>query len=191
MRPIALSVICLSAAALTFAQTPPVIRQAPEFTVVEPNGNKVTLASQKGKVVVLDFIFTTCPHCQVETDMLERVSRDLGPKGLQVLSVAVNDNAQFLVPAFVEQFHVPWPVGYGPREALLNFQGFSEMDRWVVPQVIVIDRKGMIRAATPVQGDPNLQSETYLRGLLNTLLAEKAAPVHTTHTTHKSTSGTH
>lgn len=186
MRSIALSAICFSAAAVTFAQQPPpVIRQAPDLTVVQPNGNKTTLASQKGKVVVLDFIFTTCPHCKVETEMLERIVRDMGPKGLQVLSVAVNDNAQLMIPGFVEELHVPWPVGYAPRETLLNYQGFSEMDRWVVPQVIVIDRKGMIRAATPVQGDPNLQSETYMRALLTTLLNEKAAPLHT------SKSGTH
>jgi len=188
----AVSAVFLSLAAVSFAQAPPVIRQAPDFTVVEPSGNKTTLASCKGNVVVLDFIFTTCPHCQVETTMLEKLYRDLEPKGLRILSVAVNPNAAFMVPGFVQQFNVPWPVGYATQDDFLKFQGFSVMDRWVVPQVIVIDRKGMVRAQTPVPGDPNLQSETYMRGLLNTLLAEKSAPAHITHkTAAKTPSGTH
>jgi thiol-disulfide isomerase/thioredoxin len=138
----------------------------------------------KGKVVVLDFIFTTCVHCQAETQMLERLYKEMQPKGLQVLSVAVNDNAAVLVPGFVQQFGVPWPVGYAPRETLLKYMGFSEMDLWVVPQVVVIDRKGMIRAQSPVKGDANLQSETYMRDLLNKLLAEKS-----TTTSHGTPSG--
>lgn len=179
-----LPILALSASAI-FAQPAP--RTAPELTVVEPSGAKTTLASCKGKVVVLDFIFTTCVHCQAETQMLERLYKEMQPKGLQVLSVAVNDNASVLIPPFVQQFAVPWPVGYAPRETLLKYMGFSEMDLWVVPQIVVIDRKGMIRAQSPVKGDPNLQSETYMRDLLTKLLAEKA----TTSSSPKSAVKTH
>src|ERR1700678_3312256 len=126
--------VSLSAGAI-LAQ--PAARPAPDITVTEPSGNKTTLAGLKGKVVVLDFIFTTCVHCQAETQMLERLYKEMQPKGLQVLSVAVNDNASLLIPAFVQQFAVPWPVGYAPRETLLKYMGFSEMDLWVVPQVVV------------------------------------------------------
>ncbi|HTS77354.1 MAG TPA: TlpA disulfide reductase family protein [Bryobacteraceae bacterium] len=176
----ALAAVSLSLAAVTFAQTPPVLRPSPEVNVVEPSGKQVTLSSQKGKVVVLDFIFTTCVHCQAETVMLEKLYKEMAPKGLQILSVAINDNAMMLIPGFVQQYNVPWPVGYAPSDTMLKYMGFSMMDRWVVPQVVVIDRKGMIRAQTPVPGDINLQSETYMRGLLGTLLAEKA-PAHTSH----------
>lgn len=175
--PSLVAVLALSAGA-TFAQ--PVVRPAPDITVMEPTGAKTTLSSLKGKVVVLDFIFTTCPHCQAEGQMLTRLYRDLQPKGLQVLSVAVNDNADKLIPGFVQQFAIPYPVGFAPRETLLKYMGFSEMDLWVVPQIVVIDRKGMVRAQSPVKGDPNLQSETYMRDLLTKLLAEKSST--TSHT---------
>ncbi len=172
------SLLALSAGAV-FAQ--PAVRPAPDLTVTEPSGAKTTLASCKGKVVVLDFIFTTCIHCQAETQMLSKLYKEMQPKGLQVLSIAVNDNASVLVPGFVQQYSVPWPVGYAPRETLLKYMGFSEMDLWAVPQVVVIDRKGMIRAQSPIKGDPNLQSETYMRDLLTKLLAEKTTPA-TSHT---------
>jgi peroxiredoxin len=174
--PSGLALLALSAGAI-LAQ--PVLRPAPDITVNEPNGTKTTLSSLKGKVVVLDFIFTNCVHCQAETQMLERLNKDMQPKGLQVLSVAVNDNAAVLIPDFVRQFTVPWPVGYAPRETLLKYMGFSEMDLWVVPQIVVIDRKGMVRAQSPVKGDANLQTETYMRDLLTKLLAEK--PTTTSH----------
>jgi peroxiredoxin len=165
------ALLALSAGAILAQQ---VVRPAPDITVTEPGGAKVTLSSLKGKVVVLDFIFTTCPHCQAEGQMLTRIYKEMQPKGLQVLSIAVNDNASLLVPGYVQQFAIPYPVGYAPRETLLKYMGFSEMDLWVVPQVVVIDRKGMVRAQTPVKGDPNLQSETYMHELLTKLLAEKS-----------------
>jgi peroxiredoxin len=165
------ALLALSAGAI-LAQ--PVLRPAPDITVIEPSGAKTTLSSLKGRVVVLDFIFTNCPHCQAEGQMLTRLYKEMQPKGLQVLSIAVNDNAAVLVPGYVQQFSVPYPVGYAPRETLLKYMGFSEMDLWVVPQVVVIDRKGMVRAQTPVKGDPHLQSETDMRDLLTKLLAEKS-----------------
>jgi hypothetical protein len=54
----------------------------------------------------------------------------------------------------------------------MSYLGYSVMDRYVVPQVVVIDRKGMIRAQSGVQGDPDLQDETYMRNLLQGLLKE-------------------
>jgi hypothetical protein len=58
--------------------------------------------------------------------------------------------------------------------------GFSVMDRYVVPQLAVIDRQGMIRAQTPPAGDPNLQDEGFLRKLISQLVAEPAGPATTT-----------
>jgi hypothetical protein len=57
---------------------------------------------------------------------------------------------------------------------VLAYLGFSLMDRYVVPQIVVIDRKGMIRAQTPREGNASLTSEPSLRILINTLLQEGA-----------------
>ena len=165
----------LSLSALALAGTaPPVIKASPDFTLAEPSGKQITLSSQHGKVVVLTFMFTTCPHCQAEAQMLTRMLKDMGPRGLSVLGVAFNDNAAVLIPGFVQQFSIGFPVGAADRQTVLNYLGVSEMVRWVVPQVVVIDKKGNIRAQSPAQGDPNLQTESYMRDLLDTLLKEPA-----------------
>jgi peroxiredoxin len=178
------SLLALGAVVMA-ASAPPMIRQTPDFTVAEPSGKQIPLSSLKGKVVVIAFMYTTCPHCQDEARMLTKLTRELGPRGLQVLGVAFNDNAAILVPGFVQQFAIGFPVGASDRPAVLNYLGLSEMTRWSVPQVVVIDRKGNIRAQSPAQGDPNLQMETYMRDLLDTLLKEPTASAKKASTTHQ------
>ena len=153
---------------------PPVLRPAPEFKVVESSGKEILLSSLKGKVVILAFVSTTCPHCQAASQMFTKLNRELGPRGFQVLGVAFNDNAKLLVDNFVQQFNVGYPVGYSTPDTVLAYLGFSLMDRYVVPQIVVIDRKGMIRAQSPRMGNENLTSEGPLRPLINGLLEEGA-----------------
>ncbi len=188
MRILAIAPVFALALAPIFAQstaTPPLPRKAPEIAVLEPgpDGNPVKttqLSSYKGKVVVLALVSTICPHCQKECEMLTKVYTDMKPKGVQMLAIAFNDNAKMLVPQFVREHGVSFPVGSASLETVTGFLGFSVMDRYVVPQVAIIDRKGMIRAQTPPAGDPNLQDEGYLRKLITQLAAEPGAPATTT-----------
>jgi peroxiredoxin len=157
-------------------------RPSPEFVISYPGGKQALLSSYRGKVVVLTFIFTTCPHCQREAQMLSKLNSELGPKGFQPLAVAVNPMAIMLVPDFVREYHVNFPVGAGEREALMAYMRIKPDDRWVVPQVAVIDRRGVIRAQTPYNGDEKLQDEANLRTLIESLLKEPATASHRKHT---------
>ncbi len=165
----------LAFAASAFA-LPPIPRKAPELTIVEPSGKQTPLSSYKGKVVVIEFLYTTCPHCQAASQVFTKLQRELGPRGFQAVGMAFNDNAQMLVPQFVQQFNVGYPVGFTNSDTVMGYLGLSIMDRYSVPQVVVIDRKGMIRAQSGIDGDPKLQEENSLRSLIDGLLKEGAAP---------------
>ena len=164
------------------AWTVPVLpRKSPEFVITETDGMKDTrttlLSSYRGKVVVLAFVHTTCPHCQAFSQELTKLHAELGPKGFQPIDVAWNPSAKVLVPSFVNGLRLDFPVGYvNDYDPVMNFMGFSVMDRPVVPLVVVIDKKGMIRAQSPPQGDANLQDESKLRELITSLLNEGSAP---------------
>ncbi len=190
MRTIAtFAISCLLAVAALAQPTLP--RKAGEFTIVEPSGKQTLLSSYHGKVIVLAFISTQCPHCQRECEMLTSLYQEMKPKA-QMLAVAFDDNAAVLVPNFVREHGVTFPVGSTNKtETVLGFMGFSVMDRPSVPQVAIIDKKGMIREQSDVRGikigskdgAPDLQNPVYLRNLINTLAAEgtttsttKAAP---------------
>jgi peroxiredoxin len=150
----------------------PIPRKAPEFTIVDVNGKQTLLSSLKGKVVVMEILDTTCPHCQHASLMLTALHQQLGPRGFQPIGIAAYNNARQQVLGFIQQFSPSYPIGVSTNETVINFLGFSLMDRVMVPQIAVIDRKGVIRAQSPVQSDKNLQDQSYLHDLIDSLLKE-------------------
>src|SRR5664279_2208927 len=106
-----LGVMCgIAGAAL--AVMPALPRPSPPFTITQPSGKKTPLASYRGKVVVLAWVHTNCQYCQALTLKLNKLQKELGPRGFQALEVAWNEGAEQLVPEFVHKFEVAFPVGY-------------------------------------------------------------------------------
>src|ERR1700722_1194710 len=136
--------LALSLISFSVLAQPPTPRKAPELTIVESSGKQTLLSSYRGKVVVLAFVFTTCPHCQAECGVLNKLNTELGPKGFQPLAVAFNDNAQYLVSGFVQNLHTNFPVGYAARQTVVDFTQLDDTGKvlWNVPQMIIIDKRG-------------------------------------------------
>jgi peroxiredoxin len=158
----------------------PVPRPAPPFTVQEPSGKGTSLASLKGKVVVVQFLSTGCSHCQQTAMGLSRVQSELGPKGLAVYGVAFNDEVNTKDDAKnkaeVKKFdsYAKFPVGMASDNVVQRFLGLSVLDHYAVPQIVVIDKKGIIRAQTsPYPKAGEVIEEPVLRGWVTKLLAEK------------------
>ncbi len=166
--------LALSLISFALLAQPPMPRKAPELTIVEPSGKQTLLSSYRGKVVALAFIMTTCPHCQAECGVLTKLQGELGSKGFQPLAVAFNENSQFLVSPFVESLHITFPVGYAKERAtvvdFLQADDSPTSKGWNVPQMVLIDRKGMIVAQSAPKGSPELQEETSLRQKITELL---------------------
>ena len=170
----------LLAFGLALQAAAPVPRPAPDLKIHEPSGRETLLASQKGKVVVIQFLYTWCPHCQATAKWLSQMQTELGPKGLQVYGVAFNDEVNTkdgatnnkTTAAFSQ--YAQFPVGLSTKEPILKFLGLSVMDAYGVPQLVVIDKKGVIQAQThprPAKGE--IVEEPVMKALVNKLLAEK------------------
>lgn len=121
-------------------------RAAGEFTVNLAGGKQALLSQYKGKVVALIFILTYCPHCQKITGLLIQDQRQYGPRGFQVLASAIEDGAPAAVPDFLKSFNPPFPVGSNSRGRVLDFLQHPMAARLLMPQLVFIDRQGMIRA---------------------------------------------
>jgi hypothetical protein len=104
--------------------------------------------------------------------MLTKLQTEYGPQGFQAVGIAFNEANAGMVKSYVEDHHIGIPVGFAPRDAVLQYLGVSVMDqRLSVPQVVVIDRAGQVRAQSDPQGTRELSDESYLRALIVRLLA--------------------
>jgi thiol-disulfide isomerase/thioredoxin len=164
-------------------EAPPVLRKSPEFVIKFVDGKQMLLSSLKGKVVALLLVHTTCPHCQHTSQVFTQLYNEYGARGFQPIDAAFNTMANMYVSDFVKNYNIGYPVGYSTPEEVMAYLGFNVMERYTVPQIVWIDRKGNIRSQTPSAGDDaNLYTEGYWRNMIETLLKESAtAPVH--HTT--------
>jgi len=167
--------LLLMASAFVHGEDPQVIRKAPEFVLTFPDGSQKLLSSYRGKVVSLLFVHTTCPHCQHACQVFSRLSAEYGSKGYEPIAVAWDEMSRMRVPDFVKNFGVTFPVAYSDRDKVLDYLNFSPIMRTVVPQIVWIDRKGMIRSQTPAIGDEKLLQEAYWRQMIETLTSEKTA----------------
>jgi peroxiredoxin len=154
----------------------PVPRKSSEFAIVEPSGKQTLLSSLKGKVVVVEFLMTNCPHCQRAARTFATLYQELGPSGFQPIGIALEPKVTpRMVTDFAAEFGVTYVLGYSSPEAVDTYLGRSALERqYMVPQIVVIDRQGMIRAQSGPGGDPNLENEYYMRGLIDSLLKEGA-----------------
>jgi thiol-disulfide isomerase/thioredoxin len=132
----------LFAVTLSAATVP---RTAPPFTVHLSRSEQFPLSKYRGKVVLLTFILTTCQHCQAATKLLTGIQNEYGPRGLQIVAAAINDNADLLVPDFVKEFKPSFPVGYSPRGPVAEFLQHPPEENFYVPVFVFIDKGGMIR----------------------------------------------
>jgi thiol-disulfide isomerase/thioredoxin len=162
-------------------EAPPVLRKSPEFVIKFNDGHQMLLSSLKGKVVALLMVHTTCPHCQHTSQVFTQLYNEYGPRGFQPVDAAFNTMANIYVPDFIKNFGIGYPVGFSSPEEVLAYLGFNIMERYSVPQIVWIDKKGNIRSQTrPTEDDPKYYSEDYWRSMIETLLKEPAttAPVH-------------
>ena len=149
-----LSIFSCLAISLLGADADVALRKAPELAFSVPGQGQKLLSQYRGKVVAIEFIFTTCPHCQAASKIMSKYQGEFGPRGFQALDIAVNDNADLLVENFAKEYQVAFPVGWVARDQMLSFIGFTS-GRYVVPQFVLIDRKGMIHYQTPALEDPD------------------------------------
>lgn len=165
-----------------YAQQVP--RPAGEFAFKMPNGQVMLLSQYAGKVVVLAFISTTCPHCQHTTQILSAIQNEYGPRGVQVLACAFNPDAAQLLPGFIAQFKPTFPVGSSERESVLEYEQASLVKTNYVPEILFIDRSRTIREQHKGEDSAFFNDqEKNIRATLDMLLKE---PVKSARATHKS-----
>jgi peroxiredoxin len=151
----------------------PVPRQSPELTFTDPAGHAVSLSSLKGQVVVLEFLLVRCPSCLRVAQTVNKLYGEMGGRGFRPIGIVFDNGIGGpAVRNFADLLKINYPVGYATSDMVDGYLGRALMERFQVPQLVVIDRAGMIRAQSRPTGEANLIDETYLRNLVRDLLEE-------------------
>ncbi len=107
------------------------------------DGEKVSLADFRGKVVVVNVWGSWCGPCRAEAPMLAQASRDLAGKGVVFLGIDSRDPSKDAAKAFVRRFDIPYASLYDQQGGtLLAFRGTLTPNS--VPSTVVVDPQGRV-----------------------------------------------
>ena len=81
---------------------------APDFALTTFDGQPLTLAELKGKVVVVNFWATWCLECEKEASDLELVWRDYEDKGVQFVGIDYLDQSP-LNQQYLDRYNITYP----------------------------------------------------------------------------------
>jgi thiol-disulfide isomerase/thioredoxin len=82
---------------------------APNFTGLALDGAQVSLAMLRGKVVLVNFWATWCAECRPEMPVLERLHRELTPKGFAVVGINAREERSAIAP-YASQLGLTFPL---------------------------------------------------------------------------------
>src|SRR5256712_12329942 len=115
---------------------------APNFTLQTIDGQTISLAQYKGKVVVLG-LFHICEPCLIQGTELQKVHEAFKGRNVQVLGVNSAGNSKEKVLDFLKEFplKVTYPYMIDPKKETDKLYG----DGRFIPNVYVLEQEGIIR----------------------------------------------
>ena len=133
---------------------------APPVTFVSLQGEKITTADLRGKVVLVNFWATDCPTCIKEMPDIIKTYNKYRAQGFETIAVAMKHDPPNYVLNYTEKNALPFKVALDPQGELAR--AFGEVK--LTPTTFIIDRRGNI--VNRILGEPDFAK-------LHALLEEK------------------
>ncbi len=111
---------------------------APTWMLNDLDGKPNSLASYKGKVVVLNFWGTFCTPCLKEVPEFVATQQQYADKGVVVVGAAMDKNDDAVVKAFAKKYFINYPVVIAPSTMIQDYGVV------VAPATFIIDKQGFI-----------------------------------------------
>ena len=138
LRAFSVFAMTMLVASLAYAAT--VSGPAPNFTLQSNAGGQVSLASLKGKVVMVNFWATWCVPCRQEMPHLEALYQKYNSLGFELLAVNVEKNNAEGARKWLQETPVTFPVLFDPENQVTKLYKVQTM-----PSTVIIGRDGTMR----------------------------------------------
>ena len=113
---------------------------APDFTLLDLDGNEVGLSEFRGEVVFVNFWATWCPPCRAEMPDIESLYQEYKDKGVVVIGIDIGES-EATVRQFVQQGGYSWTFVLDSTGAVA-----ANYNIRAIPTSFFIDREGVIQA---------------------------------------------
>jgi len=141
--------LCLSACLLCFLITscagnkPQVTLdkhpQAPDFALTSIDGDRVSLSSFIGKVVILEFWYSWDPLSKKQAEYLQYIKNVYGKRGVIILAVVMDEGSLYPAKLFTKKFGTTYKVLIGEKNVYELYGGIRSF-----PTIFIIDRQDRI-----------------------------------------------
>lgn len=174
------TILLLMLAALSLSAGTLSGRRAASFTLPESSGRYWDLLDFRGKVVLIDAMKTTCPHCQVLSKTLERVKQRYGQR-VQIISIVTPPDSPKAVADYIAKYKVTSPIVFDCGQATAALLHITPQNPGVdLPHLLVVDGNGVIRENWAYT-NPNSNQKQIFEGdalfpIIDRLLSEIGKP---------------
>ena len=107
-----------------------------DFTLMDLDGNEISLSDFNGKVLILNFWATWCPPCREEIPDFVEVYNEYESKDVQFIGVSNEDIST--LRSFVEDYNINYPI------LIDNANVASKWGINAIPTTFMLDRDGKV-----------------------------------------------
>lgn len=114
--------------------------QGSDFTIPTISGDSFSIGTNRGKVVVINFMATSCPYCRAEIPELKKVWDVYGGKIVMVsISVDPLSDSDGILLAFANSYNASWIWARDTVGAVVKYQVTG------TPTTVIIDQEGQVK----------------------------------------------
>ena len=116
-------------------------KRAPDFTAMNiVSGDSISLhKASDGQVTLVNIWATYCIPCRAEMPAMEKLYRELGPRGFRIIAISVDEGSTKDVEAFVKEYGLTFDIlqdRSGDIQRVYQTTG--------VPESFLLDKNGVI-----------------------------------------------
>ena len=113
--------------------------KAPDFELVDLEGNKHRLSDYRGEGVFLNFWGSWCGPCKTEMPYMENQYKEFEGKGVHILAINLKDT-RLKAETFRDQYGLTFPIARDPDESVRQVYNVLPL-----PTTILINEDGIIK----------------------------------------------